>query len=244
MSGNHQRIGSEPREGTARPNEASSFPPPELPAASRIHLGSQLRASYASVMAEEVPARLLDLVARFEAALAHSDASASATFRSELLAAIPDLRAFARSLAVDASRADDLVQETLLKAWRSQQRFAPGSNFKAWTFTILRNQFYSECRKARREVEDPDGAAAARLTTLPDQVDRVELEEVWARLGTLPPLQREALLLVGSQGLTYEAAAEVLGCQVGTVKSRVSRGRALLSHLLGFADGRLSRASA
>src|SRR4051794_34573485 len=122
MSGNHRRIGSEPMEVTARPNEAASSPPPELPAASRIHLGGQLRASYASVVTEEVPSCLLDLVARLEAALAHSDASASTTFRNELLTAIPDLRAFARSLVMDASRADDLVQETLLKAWRSQHR--------------------------------------------------------------------------------------------------------------------------
>ncbi|AWN44459.1 hypothetical protein DK389_09385 [Methylobacterium durans] len=111
-------------------------------------------------------------------------------------------------------------------------------------FTILRNQFYTECRKHKREVEDADGAAAERLTALADQEDRIELQDVWGKVAKLPALQREALLLVSIHDMTYEAAAEVIGCQVGTVKSRVSRGRALLSNPLGFADGRLSRVTA
>jgi RNA polymerase sigma-70 factor (ECF subfamily) len=148
------------------------------------------------------------------------------------------------SLTGIAIRADDLVQETLLKAWSNQHRFQVGSNLNAWLFTILRNHFYSECRKHKREVEDVDGVAAERLTALPDQEDRIELQDVWSKLAKLPALQREARLLVSLHEMTYEAAAEVIGCQVGTVKSRVCRGRALLSDLLSFADGRLSRATA
>ncbi|WP_335645523.1 sigma-70 family RNA polymerase sigma factor [Methylobacterium durans] len=120
----------------------------------------------------------------------------------------------------------------------------PGSNLNAWLFTILRNQFYSECRKHKREVEDADWVAAERLIEVPDQEDRIELQDVWGKVAKLPAVQREALLLVSVHDMTYEAAAEVIGCQVGTVKSRVSRGRALLSDLLGFADGRLSRVTA
>ena len=221
----------------------ASDPRPQLPAAVRDHLGSQLRTFYRDIKGAQ-PRPLLDLIARLETALAAQGSLTVSTFRDDLLAVLPDLRAFSRSLAVNPCRADDLVQETLLKAWQNQHRFLPGSNLKAWLFTILRNQFYTECRKRKREVEDADGVAAARLTALPDQVDRIELQQVWSKLAKLPPLQREALLLIGMHGMTYEAAAELIGCETGTVKSRVSRGRALLPDLMGFADGRLSRASA
>ncbi|GJE26197.1 sigma-70 family RNA polymerase sigma factor [Methylobacterium organophilum] len=213
-----------------------------LPQAARDHLGAQLRDLYTAVSDTESQ-RLTELVARLSAALDALDADARSGFGKELIAALPALRGFALSLAVSAAKADDLVQETMLKAWANREKFQPGTNFLAWLFTILRNHFYSEIRKHRREVEDADGIAASGLIALPDQVDRVELQNVWTNLAKLPASQREALLLVGAHGMTYEDAADLIGCQVGTVKSRVSRARNTLADALGFADGRLSRAS-
>ena len=203
-----------------------------LPELVRDHLGRQLQAVYGSLTTEEQPQRLLDLIAQLDVALAHQGSQAAAAFRQELLAALPGLRGFAMSLVVNPTRADDLVQETLLKAWKSQDRFEPGSNLMAWLCTIMRNQFYTECRKARREVEDADGTAAAQLILLPSQEHGIELQKVWAILAKLPPTQREALLLVAGQGMTYEAAAALLGTQTGTMKSRVSRARAFLTETL------------
>ena len=222
----------------------ASDPKPHLTAAVRDHLGRQLRAFYRDMVMEAQPHSLLDLIARVEAALTVQETSAPTSFRDDLIAALPALRPFAMSLAGNAARADDLVQETLVKAWQNQHRFQVGSNLNAWLFTILRNQFYTECRRHKREVEDADGLAAGRLIAVPDQEDRIELQDVWGKLEKLPALQREALLLISMHDMTYEAAAAMIGCQVGTVKSRVSRGRALLSDLLGLADGRLSRATA
>ena len=204
----------------------------------RDHLKSSLQAHYASTVDDPTPERLLTLIAQLEARLTHQDREATATFRNELLAALPDLRGFARSIVLDHVRADDLVQEAVLKAWQSQHRFQAGSNFKAWTFTILRNHFYTEQRKSKREVQDADGAAAGRLIAQPDQFDRVALQDVRTCIAKLPASQREALLLVAEQGMTYEEASEVLGCQVGTVKSRVSRARAFLAGAMGIDDRR------
>jgi RNA polymerase sigma-70 factor (ECF subfamily) len=120
---------------------------PDLPAALRDHLGSQLQAFYAASMSDEPPKRLLNLIAQLEANLAEQSAADTSTFRNGLLAALPDLRAYARSLAMAPDRADDLVQETLVKAWANQHRFEPGSNLTGWLCTILRNQFYTECRR-------------------------------------------------------------------------------------------------
>ncbi|POR41428.1 sigma-70 family RNA polymerase sigma factor [Methylobacterium sp. V23] len=205
---------------------------PSLPEFVRDHLGRQLQAVYGSLKAEEQPQRLLNLIAQLDVALAHQGSQAASVFRQELLAALPGLRGFALSLVVNATRADDLVQETLLRAWKSQDRFVPGTNLMAWLCTILRNQFYTECRKAKREVEDADGAEAAKIITLPSQEHGIELQKVWAILAKLPPAQREALLLVAGQGMTYEAAAALLGTQTGTMKSRVSRARAFLAETL------------
>lgn len=212
---------------------------PVLPAASRDHLGRELLAFYAARLSDELPTQLLDLLAQLEARLPGAG-SDTATFRKDLVAALPGLRAFALSLAMSPSRADDLVQETLLKAWANQSHFAPGSNLMAWLCTILRNQFYTDCRKRKREVEDADGVAAGKLTVQPAQEHGIELKQVWTLLRKLPAVQREALLLVAAQGLTYEAAAELIGCQVGTVKSRVSRARAMLAGSLGIQARRLS----
>ena len=155
-----------------------------------------------------------------------------ASLRDELLAAIPSLRAFAISFTNNRDRADDLVQETILRAWANIDKFQSGTNLNAWLFTILRNQFHSEYRKRKREVEDADGSYAARLRTHPDQHSRLDLEDFQAALITLPLDQREALLLVGAQGMSYEEAAAVCNVAVGTVKSRVNRARSRLASLL------------
>lgn len=154
-------------------------------------------------------------------------------FEDALVAAIPHLRAFARSFANDPARADDLVQETLVKAWNSRESFAPGTNFRAWLFTILRNVYFSQHRKLRREVDDPDDQYQNSLSALPEQHGHLDLEDFRTALKTLPSDQREALLLVGAEGFSYEEAAEICGCAVGTIKSRVNRARTRLIELLG-----------
>ena len=155
-----------------------------------------------------------------------------ASFRDEILAALPSLRAFAISLAQDSVQADDLVQETILRAWANAHRFEAGTNLLAWLFTILRNNFYSEYRKRRLEVEDPDGFYMERLRTCPDQLARLDLDDLRIALAKLRPEHREVLILVGAEGLSYDEAAAVCGVAVGTVKSRVNRARCRLHELL------------
>src|SRR5437588_7539515 len=156
--------------------------------------------------------------------------------REAMLAAVPSLRAFAISLSGNVDRADDLVQETLLRAMANIDSFQPGTNLSAWLFTILRNLFRSEYRKRRREVEDADGSYAESLKSQPEQQSRVEFEEFRVALAKLPQDQREALLLVGASGFSYEEAAAICSCAVGTIKSRVNRARTRLSDLLAI-DG-------
>ncbi|MEP0323011.1 sigma-70 family RNA polymerase sigma factor [Bauldia litoralis] len=162
------------------------------------------------------------------------------SIRDHMLAAIPNLRAFAYSLCGNADRADDLVQETLMRAIDKIDHFTPGTNLNAWLFTILRNHFRSEFRKRKREVEDVDGKHADRLVSQPNQVGRVEFEELRVALATLPESQREALILVGASGFSYEEAAEIAGCAVGTVKSRVNRARARLAEMLSVEVGEVT----
>jgi RNA polymerase sigma-70 factor (ECF subfamily) len=162
--------------------------------------------------------------------------SADAGFRDGLARALPALRAFARGLARDATLADDLVQETLLKAWSARDSFTEGTNLRAWLFTILRNAYYSQLRKRRREIEDADGAMAAMVTVEPGHDMSLLFRDFMAALQTLPAEQREALMLIGAAGLSYEDAASVCGCAVGTIKSRINRGRARLATLLDVED--------
>jgi len=144
------------------------------------------------------------------------------------------LLSVAARLTGTRAEAEDLVQDTLLKGWQHRARFQPGTNLNAWLFTILRNIFYSDHRKRVREVEDQDGSYAARLATAPHQGDRLDVEDLQSALAKLPPDQREALVLVGAEGVSYEEAATIMGCKVGTVKSRVSRARGRLAELLGY----------
>ena len=160
------------------------------------------------------------------------DSGQAFSFKQELLAAIPSLRAFAMSLAQNADKADDLVQETLVKAWDKQASFQPGTNLKAWVFTILRNEFYSQMRKRGREVQDSDGLITARLAVHPSQHGSLDLRDFRSALETLPEDQREAIILIGASGFSYEEAADICGCAVGTIKSRVSRARSRLQEIL------------
>ncbi|WP_443147404.1 sigma-70 family RNA polymerase sigma factor [Prosthecomicrobium sp. N25] len=152
--------------------------------------------------------------------------------KDALIAEIPSLRAFAISLCGDADRADDLVQETLVKAWAAFHSFTEGTSLRGWLFTILRNAFFSQYRKRKREVQDVDGMAAARLVSQPEQPWRMDFDDFRTALEKLPPDQREALVLVGASGFSYEEAAEICGCAVGTIKSRVNRARNRLLELL------------
>ena len=154
--------------------------------------------------------------------------------RDALLAATPNLRAFAISLSNDRSRADDLVQDTLVRAWANIDRFERGTNLNAWLFTILRNLFHSEYRKRKREVEDADGSYAARLATAPEQNARLDFEDLRLALAKLSSDQREAVLLVGAEGFSYEEAAQICGTAVGTIKSRVNRARTRLAELMAI----------
>jgi RNA polymerase sigma-70 factor (ECF subfamily) len=153
-----------------------------------------------------------------------------------MIAEMPNLRAFAISLCGNVHQADDLVQETLLKAWSSSDNFEAGTNLRAWLFTILRNTYYSIYRRRGREVQDSDGIYAKRIATAAPQESAMEMQEFRVALTKLSEEHREALLLVGASGFSYEEAAEVCGVAVGTVKSRVNRARAKLAELLGI-DG-------
>src|SRR3954452_18211431 len=158
-------------------------------------------------------------------------------FKDQLGQVIPHLRAFGRSLSGSRDLADDLVQETLLKAWAARKRFQAGTNMRAWSFIILRNLFLSQMRRARFKGEW-DELTASKLLAAPASQDRhIELGDMQRALLPLPQPQREALILVGAGGFAYEEAAEICGCAVGTIKSRVARGRVALESLLN--DGKL-----
>lgn len=157
-------------------------------------------------------------------------------FRQELTALIPHLRAFSRSLCGNATLADDVAQDAMLKAWKSRAKFKPGSNLKAWTFTILRNQFYSIKRRSWRATSLDQEVAEQTIVAQSDQEKVVELNELRRGLNNLKDDQREALILVGASGLSYEEAAEICGCAVGTIKSRVSRARKALEGIMANAD--------
>ena len=153
-------------------------------------------------------------------------------FKDQLAAVIPHLRAFGRSLSGSRDLADDLVQETLLKAWAARKRFQAGTNMRAWTFIILRNLFLSQMRRARFKGEWDELTASKILAAPASQDLHIELGDMQRALMHLPQPQREALILVGAGGFAYEEAADICGCAVGTIKSRVARGRVALEALL------------
>jgi len=195
----------------------------------RDHLGQQLRDFYHELIGDSLPTDLADLTRRLERAIQARNEAPDPSFMAELMAAVPHLRAIAISRTRNVDRAEDLVQETILKAWDKRASFQTGTNLIGWLFTILRNQHYSEHRKRVREVEDVDGIYAAGLVALPDQMDRLEIQDISVALDRLCPEHREALLLVGVQGMSYEDAADLMGVAVGTAKSRVNRARKRLA---------------
>lgn len=153
-------------------------------------------------------------------------------FKAELAQVIPHLRAFGRSVSGSRDLADDLVQETLMKAWAARKRFQAGTNMRAWTFIILRNLYLSQMRRSRFRGEWDDLVADRILAAPAGQDKQVELGDMQRALLQLPQPQREALILVGAGGFAYEEAAEICGVAVGTIKSRVARGRVALETLL------------
>ncbi|WP_324753879.1 RNA polymerase sigma factor [Roseovarius sp. Pro17] len=156
--------------------------------------------------------------------------------RDEIILHLKPMRAFALSLTRDVARADDLVQDTVVKAWTNIDKFTVGTNMRAWLFTILRNTFYSERRKAKREVADVDGAMTERMAEKPAHDGRLALADFRRAFEQLPAEQREALILVGAQGFAYEEAARMCNCAVGTVKSRANRGRKRLAEMLDMKE--------
>jgi RNA polymerase sigma factor (sigma-70 family) len=153
-------------------------------------------------------------------------------FKTQLAAVIPQLRAFGRSLSGNRDTGDDLVQETLLKAWAARDRYEAGTNLRAWTFIILRNLFLSQMRRNRFRGEWDDLVADKILSAPASQDKHVELGDLQRALQFLPESQREALILVGAGGFAYEEAAEICGVAVGTIKSRVARGRVALEAVM------------
>ena len=154
--------------------------------------------------------------------------------KEELVEHLQALRAFALSLARNSAVADDMVQDTVEKAWRNFDKFQPGTNMRAWLFTILRNTYFSHTRKIKREVADPTGFFVEQMSEKPAHDGQLQLEEFRRAFQSLPDVQREALTLVGAGGFSYEEAADMCGCAVGTIKSRANRARRRLIEILGM----------
>jgi RNA polymerase sigma-70 factor (ECF subfamily) len=167
---------------------------------------------------------------------AMTDRERDSIFQRELVKLIPHLRAFARTLTGDATQADDLAQDAMIKAWDARKSFQLGTNMKAWTFMILRNQFYSDKRRSWRQIQLDQEAAERTLVAVDNPEAPVALDELRLAMAMLPDEQREALILVGAGGFAYEEAADICGCAVGTVKSRVSRARKALQGILEAGD--------
>lgn len=166
------------------------------------------------------------------AATPKAESSDADDFRSQMVAIIPSLRAFARGLCGNRELADDLAQDAMMRAWAAQDSFTPGTNFRAWIFMILRNQFYTTMRKNSRMTSwDPEAAERLLVEAAPQQ-HHIHMSDVEKALQKLSPEQREILLIVGAGGASYEEAAEITGCAIGTVKSRLARGRVALAALI------------
>jgi RNA polymerase sigma-70 factor (ECF subfamily) len=167
---------------------------------------------------------------------AMTDRERDTIFQRELVKLIPHLRAFARTLTGNAAQADDLAQDAMIKAWDARKSFQLGTNMKAWTFMILRNQFYSDKRRSWRQIQLDQEAAERTLVAVDNPEAPLALDELRLAMAMLPDEQREALILVGAGGFAYEEAADICGCAIGTVKSRVSRARKALQGILEAGD--------
>jgi RNA polymerase sigma-70 factor (ECF subfamily) len=167
---------------------------------------------------------------------AMTDRERDTIFQRDLVKLIPHLRAFARTLTGNAAQADDLAQDAMIKAWDARKSFQLGTNMKAWTFMILRNQFYSDKRRSWRQIQLDQEAAERTLVAVDNPEAPLALDELRLAMAMLPDEQREALILVGAGGFAYEEAADICGCAIGTVKSRVSRARKALQGILEAGD--------
>lgn len=155
-----------------------------------------------------------------------------AVMKDEIVALLPDLRAFARFMCREREAADDLVQNTILAALDKHTQFTLGTNLKGWLFAIMRNRFYSDLRTQRRRPLTIDNDAASPLPAVDNPEATLALKELSSELWKLNPQSREALVLIGAGGFSYEEAAGLCGCSVGTLKARVSRARKYLSDRL------------
>lgn len=210
-------------------------------------LGTFLRIAFAAIEAAPLPSTLMALLERLgEGELprpaSNNQSLNDADFKAALAAAIPHLRAFGRSLSGNADVADDLVQETMLKAWTARDRFLAGTNMRAWTHVILRNIYFSQVRRARFKGEWDDFSADLLLAVPAGQESHIALSDMQRALMQLPAEQREALILMGAGGMTCEDVAQISQCAVGTVKSRVARARGALRELLEGGQLAVSRA--
>jgi len=226
-----------------RMNEPASSPLTQatLSEAIQAHLGKQLRSFYGDPSTDRLPLSLRQLADRMAQVIRAHAKPIDQGFIDGVMAALPALKAFAISLTRDADKAEDLTQDTVLKAISKQERFEEGTNLQAWLFTILRNSYFTTHRKIRREVSDTDGIYSAKLETIPEQEGRLMMGKLQAALARLPQEQRKALLLVGLDGMEYEAAALELGCKVGTIKSRINRARTRVAELLELDQGEWGR---
>ncbi|MFM9937614.1 MAG: sigma-70 family RNA polymerase sigma factor [Novosphingobium sp.] len=163
--------------------------------------------------------------------------AADQKFRDDLVALIPSLRSFARGLCGWRDMADDLAQDAMMRGWAARGSFTPGTNFRAWMFMILRNQFYTMIRKNKRMTSWDPEVAERVLVEAPGQQGAIHVADVAKALQKLPAEQREVLLLVGANGVSYDEAAEIIGCAIGTIKSRLARGRKALALIIDGAPG-------
>jgi RNA polymerase sigma-70 factor, ECF subfamily len=198
-------------------------------------LGRELRFFYPEAADLDEGSPLAVAVRRLSEALDAAETRLERCFSADLIEAAPHLRRYALSLTRNATESEDLVQFTLLKAWEHRSSYRPGTGLRAWLFTILRNGHLNGRLKYPREIPDPEGRHAASLSCLADQEHRLDVQDVQQALDRLDPAQREALLLIAIEDLTYEVAAARIGCPPGTVKSRVSRARDRLAAELGDA---------
>jgi RNA polymerase sigma-70 factor (ECF subfamily) len=198
---------------------------PSLAPTILVHLGHQLRKEYADPSGQKVTGELGRLLKRTAQVVRACHEPVDRDFVNEVISLLPELRVFAISLEKDVVRAEDLVQEAALKALSQHERFERGTSLRSWLFTILKNHFLTIVRRRAREVEDATGSFAETLTFEPDQYHKLAHEELLAALDALPPDQREVLLLVTVEEMSYEDAAVRMNCAVGTIKSRVNRAR-------------------
>jgi len=210
----------------------------------QAHLGQQLRAWYGNPAEEKLPCSLARLLDRLTQVIRARTEPLDQAFVNGILTSLTALRGFAISLTRDVDQAEDLVQETVLRAVTKHEQFEAGTSLQAWLFTILRNQFFSSHRRSLREEEDAEGAYAATMISIADQEDKIMIQDVEAAIRKLPPAQREAIVLVGAEGLSYEEAARTLGCAMGTVKSRVNRARNKLAEFVSLDQGEEHRRGA